>query len=542
MMEYPLTLKNLLERNRLLFSKKEVFSRLLARDFRYTYGDYQKRVRRLANVLKELGVEPGDRVGTLAWNHHRHLELYFAIPCSGAVMHTLNLRLFPDQLTYVINHAEDKVIFVDPDLLPLLEGIAPALKTVRHFVIMADEGEQLPETRLSPVHSYEELLSRAPEEYAFPDLDEWSPAAMCYTTATTGNPKGVVYTHRGLFLHSLACAAADMMGIREEDVVMPVVPMFHANAWGSPFVAVWMGSKLVLPGRRLDPGSLAGLIEQERVTITLGVPTIWLGLLQLLEGGAKYDLSSLRFLLVGGSAAPEGMIRSFREKYGLYVQHAYGMTETTPLATLTRIKSYLKDAPADRFYKVAAKQGVIAPGLEMKVVDEAGREVPWDGKTMGELCLRGPWIAKEYYREPERSAEAIRDGWLHTGDIVTVDEEGYIFIMDRSKDLVKSGGEWISSVDLENTIMAHPAVAEATVIGIPHEKWQERPLACVVLKEAYKGKVSKEEILDFLRDKVARWWIPDDVVFLEAIPKTSVGKFNKKQLRQMYAEGKLATS
>jgi fatty-acyl-CoA synthase len=542
MMEYPLTLKNLLERNRLLFSKKEVFSRLLARDFRYTYGDYQKRVRRLANVLKELGVEPGDRVGTLAWNHHRHLELYFAIPCSGAVMHTLNLRLFPDQLTYVINHAEDKVIFVDPDLLPLLEGIAPALKTVRHFVIMADEGEQLPETRLSPVHSYEELLSRAPEEYAFPDLDEWSPAAMCYTTATTGNPKGVVYTHRGLFLHSLACAAADMMGIREEDVVMPVVPMFHANAWGSPFVAVWMGSKLVLPGRRLDPGSLAGLIEQERVTITLGVPTIWLGLLQLLEGGAKYDLSSLRFLLVGGSAAPEGMIRSFREKYGLYVQHAYGMTETTPLATLTRIKSYLKDAPADRFYKVAAKQGVIAPGLEMKVVDEAGREVPWDGKTMGELCLRGPWIAKEYYREPERSAEAIRDGWLHTGDIVTVDEEGYIFIMDRSKDLVKSGGEWISSVDLENTIMAHPAVAEATVIGIPHEKWQERPLACVVLKEAYKGKVAKEEILDFLRDKVARWWIPDDVVFLEAIPKTSVGKFNKKQLRQMYAEGKLATS
>ncbi|MCL6447784.1 MAG: long-chain fatty acid--CoA ligase [Armatimonadetes bacterium] len=541
MMEYPLTLKNLLERNRLLFSKKEVFSRLLARDFRYTYGDYQKRVRRLANVLKELGVAPGDRVGTLAWNHHRHLELYFAIPCSGAVMHTLNLRLFPEQLSYVINHAEDKVIFADPDLLPLLERIAPDLKTVRHFVVMADEGEQLPETRLSPVHSYEELLSRAPEEYDFPDLDEWSPAAMCYTTATTGNPKGVVYTHRGLFLHSLACAAADMMGIREEDVVMPVVPMFHANAWGSPFVAVWMGSKLVLPGRRLDPGSLAGLIEQERVTITLGVPTIWLGLLQLLEGGAKYDLSSLCFLLVGGSAAPEGMIRSFREKYGLYVQHAYGMTETTPLATLTRIKSYLKDAPADRFYRVAAKQGVIAPGLEMKVVDEAGREVPWDGKTMGELCLRGPWIAKEYYREPERSAEAIRDGWLHTGDIVTVDEEGYIFIMDRSKDLVKSGGEWISSVDLENTIMAHPAVAEATVIGIPHEKWQERPLACVVLKEAYKGKVSKEDILDFLRDKVVRWWIPDDVVFLEAIPKTSVGKFNKKQLRQMYAEGKLAT-
>lgn len=541
MMEYSLTLKNLLERNRLLFSKKEVFSRLLARDFRYTYGDYQKKVRRLANVLKELGVEPGDRVGTLAWNHHRHLELYFAIPCSGAVMHTLNLRLFPEQLSYVINHAEDKVIFADPDLLPLLERIAPDLKTVRHFVVMADEGEQLPETRLSPVHSYEELLSRAPEEYDFPDLDEWSPAAMCYTTATTGNPKGVVYTHRGLFLHSLACAAADMMGIREEDVVMPVVPMFHANAWGSPFVAVWMGSKIVLPGRRLDPGSLAGLIEQERVTITLGVPTIWLGLLQLLEGGAKYDLSSLRFLVVGGSAAPEGMIRSFREKYGLYVQHAYGMTETTPLATLTRIKSYLKDAPADRFYKVAAKQGVIAPGLEMKVVDEAGGEVPWDGKTMGELCLRGPWIAKEYYREPERSAEAIRDGWLHTGDIVTVDEEGYIFIMDRSKDLVKSGGEWISSVDLENTIMAHPAVAEATVIGIPHEKWQERPLACVVLKEAYKGKVSKEEILDFLRDKVAKWWIPDDVVFLEAIPKTSVGKFNKKQLRQMYAEGKLAT-
>ncbi|MEW6425839.1 MAG: long-chain fatty acid--CoA ligase [Bacillota bacterium] len=538
MMEYPLTLKNLLERNRLLFAKKEIFSRLLTTDFRYTYGDYQKRVRRLANVLKELGVESGDRVGTLAWNHHRHLELYFAIPCTGAVMHTLNLRLFPEQLAYVINHAEDKVIFVDADLVPLLENIRGRLQTVRHYVIMTDE-EKLPETGLAPVYSYEELLARAPETYDFPDLDEWSPAAMCYTTATTGNPKGVVYTHRGLFLHSLACASGDMMGLREEDVVMPVVPMFHANAWGSPFVAVWVGSKLVLPGRRLDPKSLLELIAQEKVTVSLGVPTIWLGLLQLLESGAPYDLSSVRCFIVGGSAAPEAMIRTCKEKYGLHIQHAYGMTETTPLATLTRIKSYLKDLPADRYYRLAAKQGVIAPGLEMKVVDDGGKEVPWDGKTMGELCLRGPWIAKEYYREPERSAEAIKDGWLHTGDIVTVDEEGYIFIMDRSKDLVKSGGEWISSVDLENTIMAHPAVAEATVIGVPHEKWQERPLACVVLKDDCKGKVGKEEILDFLRDKVTKWWVPDDVIFMEAIPKTSVGKFNKKQLRQLYAEGKL---
>jgi fatty-acyl-CoA synthase len=539
MMEYPLTLKNLLERNRVLFSKKEIFSRGLTKDIRYTYADYQKRVRQLANVLKDLGVGRGERVGTLAWNNHRHLELYFAIPCMGAVMHTLNLRLFPDQLAYVINHAEDKVIFLDEDLIPLLENIRDKLKTVQHYVIMTDKDE-LPPTKLAPVSSYEELVNQAPPSYDFPDdIDEWSPAIMAYTTATTGNPKGVTYTHRGVFLHSLACGCVDAMGIGEQDTVMPVVPMFHANAWGTPFTVVWMGSKLVLPGNRLDPKSLAGLIQQEKVTFAAGVPTIWMGVVQLLESGEKYDFSSLRAILSGGQAVPRILIETFKEKHKVHVLQGYGMTETTPLVTITIVKSYLQDLPKDDLYKLLAKPGVIVPGLEMKVIGEGNKEVPRDGQTMGELYLRGPWIAKDYYKDPEQSRESFEGGWFHTGDIVTVDEEGYIAVLDRTKDLVKSGGEWISSIDLENTIMSHPAVAEAAVIAIPHEKWQERPLACIVLKEASKGKVAKEEILDFLRDKVAKWWIPDEVVFLEAIPRTSVGKFNKKQLRAMYAEGKL---
>ncbi len=538
MMEYPLLLRSMLDRAYKLFPKKEVVSRDYSGIYRYTYADYYRRVCRLANVLKELGVQRGDRVASLAWNNHRHLELYFAVPCYGAVLHTLNLRLFSDQLVYVINHAEDSVIFVDEDLIPLLEEIKGKINTVKHFVVMSNE-EELPDTSLGRVHSYEKLLAGAADSFDFPDdLDEYSPAAMCYTTATTGDPKGVVYTHRGLYLHSMCVGLADTLGLSERDIVLPVVPMFHANAWGIPFACVWFGSKLVLPGARPDIKVLCDLIVNEKVTLAAGVPTIWMGVLAA-HRQQNYDFSSVRAFICGGSAAPKSLIEAFDKEVGAPILHAYGMTETTPVALVSRPKSYMEDRPEDELYRVRAKQGLLVAGLEMKVVDDQGREVAWDGKQMGELWLKGPWIAKEYYKDPERSKPAFAEGWLHTSDIVTVDEEGFVNISDRAKDLIKSGGEWISSLDLENTIMSHPAVQEAAVIAIPHEKWVERPLACVVLREEHKGKVAEEDIIEFLKDKVAKWWLPDRVVFIDEIPKTSVGKFNKKALRQQFAAGTL---
>lgn len=535
MMNHPLLIKTMLERSRKLFPKKEVFSRCLDKDYRFTYGELYPRICKLANVLESLGIKRGDRVGTFAWNNHRHLELYFAITCSGAVLHTLNLRLFPEHLIHVVNHAEDKVIFLDEDLIPVVERVKDQLVTVEKYIILSDKDE-LPPTTLSPVYHYEKLLAEASDSYYFPDdLDENAPAAMCYTTATTGLPKGVVYTQRSIYLHSLALALPDTLGISEKDVLMPVVPMFHVLAWGLPFAATWLGTKLVMPGRVLTPPALCGLMEQEKVTISAGVPTIWMGILQHLESGAKYDLSSVRYLVNGGSAISGEMIKLFEKKYGLSILHAYGMTETSPVVLSSKLKSYMYNWDEESQYAVRAKQGLLVPGLDMKIVDDTGKEVPWDGKTMGELCVRGPWIAGSYYKEPERSKENMRDGWLHTNDIVTIDEEGYILIQDRAKDLIKSGGEWISSVDLENKIMTHPAVLEAAVIAIPDLKWQERPMACVVLKESEKGKVTEADILKFLEDKVAKWWLPDKVVFVDEIPKTSVGKFNKKALREQFA-------
>jgi fatty-acyl-CoA synthase len=449
------------------------------------------------------------------------------------VLHTLNLRLFPDQLVYVINHAEDKVIMVDQDLLPLLEAVKDKLTTVKHFVIMSDAAE-LPQTTLNPVYSYEKLLADSSTAYDFPsDLDEWSPAAMCYTTATTGDPKGVVYTHRAIFLHSLSCLSADMMGLSERDTVMAVVPMFHANAWGMPYTATWTGAKQVFPGSRPDPAILCQLIQDEKVTMTAGVPTIWMGILQVTEK-VKYDFSSVKAFICGGSAIPLALMKAYDEKLGIPVLHAYGMTETTPLVTLSRTKSYMDQWDKEQQYSVRVKQGVVAPGLELKIVGDNGEELPHDGVTMGELLIRGPWIAGEYYNNPEKSAECMKNGWLHTNDIATIDEEGYVAICDRTKDLIKSGGEWISSVDMENTIMAHPAVAEAAVIAMPHEKWDERPMACVVLKPDFAGKVKEEEILSFLDGKMAKWMLPDKIIFIQEIPKTSVGKFNKKELRNLY--------
>ncbi|MGG2954181.1 long-chain fatty acid--CoA ligase [Geobacillus stearothermophilus] len=530
MMKTPLNISMMLERAELFFPKKQVVSRMKGGVVRHTYKEIGERTRRLSSVLKQLGVEVGDRVGTFAWNHHRHLEAYFAIPGIGAVLHTINIRLSAQHIAYIINHADDRVLLIDDDLLPAIEAVKDEIPNVRAFIIMTDKDE-LPDTTLSPVYHYEKLLADGDPTFLFlKDLDEYQPAGMCYTSATTGRPKGVVYTHRSTVLHAMVLGLADTQGLCERDVVMPVVPMFHVNAWGLPFAATWFGSTIVMPGPAFTPKVLAELIDAERVTITAGVPTIWLGLLQELEKG-NYDVSSLTRVICGGSAAPKGIIRAFEEKYGIPFIHAYGMTETSPLVLVSRPKSYQDGLSYEEKLDIRAKQGLLTPGLEMKVIGQNG-PVRWDGQEMGELCLRGPWIAAEYYND-ERTKDSFRDGWLHTGDVVTIDEEGFVKIVDRTKDVIKSGGEWISSVDLENALMAHEAVFEAAVVAVPHPKWQERPIACVVLKE---GKsVTKEELYDFLRPQFTKWWLPDDIVFLDEIPKTSVGKFLKRKLRDEMA-------
>ncbi|RID86150.1 fatty-acid--CoA ligase [Peribacillus asahii] len=529
MMNTPLILTQMIERVEKYFPKKEVVSRTDGGIHTLTYAQIAERTRRLASSFEKLGIQEGDRIGTLAWNHHRHLEAYFAIPCYGAVLHTINIRLSPEHVAYIINHAEDRLLLLDADLIPLIEAISPQLKSVEGYIIMTDQAE-LPKTSLSPVYHYETLVAQGnPKQALRQDLDENAPAGMCYTSATTGNPKGVIYSHRGIVLHSMALGLVDTGAVSERDVAMPVVPMFHANAWGLPFVCLWFGTKQVLPGPYFTPKILAELIQSEQVTISAGVPTIWLGLLQELETG-NYDTSSLRALLCGGAAAPKSLIKTFEQKYSIPFLHAYGMTETSPLVVIAKPKSYQDDLSDEELLDLKAKQGIVVPMIDIKVVGQNG-EVKQDGKEMGELLIRGPWIASEYYRN-EKTEEAFKDGWLHTGDVVTIDEEGYVKIVDRTKDLIKSGGEWISSVDLENALMAHEAIFEAAVIAVPHEKWQERPLACVVLKEGYVGKVTPEDILEFLTPQFAKWWLPDEVMFVKDIPKTSVGKFLKRALRE----------
>lgn len=529
MMHVPLTVPSLLERAEKFFPKKEVISRTQTGIHRFSYREIGERTRRLADTLTKLGVKRGDRVGTLAWNHHRHLEAYFAAPGVAAIVHTINIRLSPEHIIHIINHAKDKVLLFDEDLLPLIEKIAPKLPTVEAFILMSDTNK-LPSTTIQPIYSYEELLASSnPATQFTADIDENEIAGMCYTSATTGKPKGVEYSHRGIVLHSYALGLADTTAISEKDVAMPVVPMFHVNAWGLPFAATWFGSTQVLPGPQFTPKILAELIQSQKVTKTAGVPTIWLGLLHELEQG-NYDVSSLEYILCGGAAAPKSMIKMFEQKYNIPFLHAYGMTETTPLATVSRLKSYQKDLPAEEVLEIRAKQGLIVPGLEMKVIGTEG-EISWNNKEMGELLIRGNWIADEYYKD-ERSKDVFAGGWLHTGDVATVDEEGVIKLVDRTKDLIKSGGEWISSVDLENAIMAHESVAEASVVAIPHPEWQERPVGCVVLKKDFIGLVSEGDILDFLKPQFAKWWVPDKIIFMDEIPKTSVGKFLKTKLRE----------
>ncbi len=530
MMDYPLTLTPLLDRARRLFPRKEIITKAGPSLERFTYEQMSERVARLANALEKLGVRRGERVATFAWNNARHLELYFAVPCMGAVLHPLNIRLPADQLTYIVAHADDQVLFVDPSLLPAVEKIASQLTSIRHYVVMADK---VPEgTTLHPVHAYEELLSESSPDFPWPHLNENDVDAMCYTSGTTGNPKGVVYSHRSIYLHSLGLSMTDSFGLSERDVFMPVVPMFHVLAWGTPFATVMLGTKLVFPGPHLQPRDLAELIQAEKVTLTAGVPTLWLGLLALLDK-ERYDLSSLRGMIVGGAAAPQSMIEAFEKKHGLNVIHAWGMTEMSPLGTVSHLKSYQRELPEEQRFALRAKQGLSVPGVEIRAVDEEGNQVPWDGKAFGELQVRGPWVISSYYSD-DRSAESFQDGWFRTGDVVTIDPEGFVQIVDRTKDLVKSGGEWISSQDIENVIMAHPKVLEAAVIAIPHPKWQERPLACVVPKPDYKDHLTKAEIYEHLRTRFDKMYLPDDIVFIDAVPKTSVGKFDKKVLREQY--------
>jgi len=533
MMNYPLTLTHLLERSAKLFGGKEIASKFPGAMHRYSYADFHGRVHAVAQALKQLGVKPGDRVGTLCWNSFRHLELYFAIPCYGAVLHTLNLRLPSDQLAFIVNHAEDQVIFVDASLVPILESIRDQIPTVKHFVILPDEKSEA--HQLAPASCYEQLIeSSMGRAYAWPDLEETAAAATCYTSGTTGNPKGVLYTHRAIVLHSFALAMADVFGISESDTILQIVPMFHANGWGIPFAAVMTGSKIVLTGRQLQPTDIAGLIQSERVTFTAGVPTIWIGLYSFLETH-PHDLSSVRAIVCAGSAMPRQFIESYEKKFGVHFRLAWGMTETTPIATFMALKDDLQNLPEKERFDLLARHGLPIAGVDIRIVDAEGKELPWDGTTMGELQTRGPWITSGYYNDP-RSEQAFAEGWFRTGDVATIDSNGYMQIMDRTKDLVKSGGEWISSVDLENAIMAHPKVMEAAVIAVFHPKWQERPLACIAPLEQYRGDITKQEILEFLSERVAKWWLPDDVVFLEAVPKTSVGKFNKRALREQFQD------
>jgi len=532
MMDYPLTLTHVLERSAKIYPTREIASRVPDGSMhRYTYLDFYRRVHRLAHVLQSLGLQPGERVGTLCWNSSRHLELYFAIPCAGLVLHTLNLRLAPEQLAYIINHAEDRVIFVDASLLPILEPIRGELKSVRRIVV-------LNESASGDALDYETLLAAAPQgAYSWPRLDENAAAAMCYTSATTGDPKGVVYSHRALFLHSYGTCMADGFALSERDTILQLIPMFHANGWGIPYAGIMTGSRLVFCGRHLQPADIAMLIEKERATFSSGVPTLWMTLYSHLELH-PHDISSLRMIVVAGAALPRQFVQNYEKRYGVHIMLAWGMTEITPIGTVTVLKSHHASLPEEQRFDLMARHGIPLAGVDVRIVDAEGKELQWDGIAMGELQVRGPWVAGSYYND-SRSNQSFMNGWLRTGDVATIDAEGYIQIMDRTKDLVKSGGEWISSVDLENAIMAHPKVAEAAVVGVFHPKWQERPLACVAPLPEFRDQITKQEILDFLAARLAKWWLPDDVVFIDAVPKTSVGKFNKRALREQFKDYKL---
>ncbi len=530
--DFPLTLHHPLRRMRSVHPDAEVVTLTPdATTVRATFGEVAERVDRLARALGRLGVAPGDRVGTFAWNNQRHFELYMAIPCVGAVLHTLNVRLFAEQLIYIVNHAEDQVIFVDDSLVPLLEKLAPQLPGVRHYVVMgAGSGEDEGQGEVGSLPGalrYEELLEEAgPGAFDYPAVDERQAAALCYTSGTTGNPKGVLYSHRSICLHSTASLMTDALGLSRRDRALVVVPMFHANAWGIPHGAALAGTDLVMPDRFLQAAPLARLIETERPTVMGCVPTIFSDLLRYADEH-EVDLSSLKNAACGGSAVPRQLMLDFQERHDVRIFQAWGMTETSPVATYSRPDE--GDARDDAYWDARAKQGRPLPWVELRLVGDSGEEVPWDGQSTGEVQVRGPWIASRYFHDTSGD-ERFDAGWLRTGDIAAVGRDGLMQITDRSKDVIKSGGEWISSVELENEVMAHPDVLEAAVIAKPDERWAERPLCCVVLREG--ASTDAQELVEHLRGRVARWWLPDEFAFIAEVPKTSVGKFDKKVLRQ----------
>ncbi|HNH36759.1 MAG TPA: 3-(methylthio)propionyl-CoA ligase [Rhodocyclaceae bacterium] len=535
MMNTPLLISSLIRHADRAHGDTEIVSRTVEGDIhRYTYRDLHKRSRQLASALHALGVKPGERIGTLAWNNFRHMEIYYAVAGMGSVCHTINPRLFPEQIVYIINHAEDAYVCFDSTFIPLIERIAALCPGVKGWVLLNEKARMPQGSSIPNLLCYEDMVNSHSDAFEWPNLDENTAAGLCYTSGTTGNPKGVLYSHRSTVLHAYAAALPDALNLSARDTVLPVVPMFHVNAWGLPYSCAAVGAKMVFPGPHLDGKSLHELFENEKVTLTAGVPTVWLALLNYVKAN-NLRFSTVQRTVIGGSAAPAAMIRTFQDDYGVQVIHAWGMTEMSPLGTGGTFKAkHLSMGPEEKL-AVQAKQGRVIYGVEMKIVDGEGLELPWDGKAFGDLLVRGPWILNTYFKGD--GGNPLRDGWFPTGDVATIDPDGYMQITDRSKDVIKSGGEWISSIDLENVAMGHPAVAEAAVIGARHAKWDERPLLIVVKKPGMD--VTKEDLIKFYEGKIAKWWTPDDVVFVESLPHTATGKLQKMKLREEFADHKL---
>ncbi|WP_328604591.1 long-chain fatty acid--CoA ligase [Amycolatopsis sp. NBC_00345] len=540
MQDGQLSLARLLRHGTTVHAKSEVITWTGSEARRETYAELGKHAARLANALRSLGITGDQRVGTFMWNNAEHLAAYLAVPAMGAVLHTLNIRLFPEQLTFVANHAEDQVVIVDGTLVPLLAKQLPTFTTVKHVIVANGDASALQAPEGVTVHAYDELLAAQSDEFDWPEVDERSAAAMCYTSGTTGDPKGVVYSHRSIWLHSMQVCMTDSMRLAQEDKALAIVPMFHAMSWGLPYAAMMVGASMLMPDRFLQPAPIAALLAAERPTFAAAVPTIWQGLLAHLDANPQ-DITHVREVVVGGSAAPPSLMHAFEERYGVPILHAWGMTETSPLGSVARPPA---DATGDERWAYRYTQGRFPASVSARLISDDGEVLPWDNEAVGELEVQGPWIAGAYYGgedgAPTPDPEKFHDGWLRTGDVGKISPDGFLTLTDRAKDVIKSGGEWISSVDLENQVMGHPAVAEAAVVGIPDEKWDERPLVAVVVKEGQS--VTAEELREYLADKVAKWQLPENWTFVDEVPKTSVGKFDKKRIRASYSEGKLDIS
>ncbi|MBP6819324.1 MAG: long-chain-fatty-acid--CoA ligase [Ferrovibrio sp.] len=538
----PLLISSLIEFAALYHGRTEIVTRSVEGPIhRYTYRDLRDRSKQLANALTRLGVKLGDRIGTLAWNTYRHFELYYGVSGMGAVLHTVNPRLFPEQIDYIVNHAEDSYLFFDLTFLPLVEKLVPQLKTVKGFVLMTDAAHMPKDSKIPNLHCYEDLIGAESSDYDWPEFDERTASSLCYTSGTTGNPKGVLYSHRSTVLHSYAVCQRDGLNLGSADSALVIVPLFHANAWGVPYGACMSGAKLVFPGPALDGKSVYELLRDEKCNFSLGVPTVWLAFFQYIDANPSLDTKvdiKLERCVIGGSAAPRAMIERFAKQFNCFVIHAWGMTEMSPLGTTGNLLKKHGDLPLEKRLDVQAKQGRTVYGVDIKITDDEGRELPRDGVAFGNVKVRGPWITKGYFKG-EGGNVIDADGYFTTGDVATLDADGYMQITDRAKDVIKSGGEWISSIDLENAAVGHPAVQEAAVIGVFHAKWQERPLLLVIKKPGQE--VTKEELLKFLDDKIAKWWLPDDVVFVTELPHTATGKLLKTKLREQFKDYKLPT-